>query len=50
MKNKIINYLLILSTLFIILSVILFDNISFLFLGIGISFIGCILLYLINRK
>lgn len=50
MKDKIIKYLLTLSILFIVLSIVLFDNISFLFLGIGISVIGLIILYLINKK
>ena len=50
MKDKIIKYLLILSILCITLSIVLFDNISFWFLGMGIAFIGFIILYLINRK
>ena len=50
MKDKIIKYCLTLSILCIVLSIVLFDNISFWFLGIGISVIGFIILYLINRK
>jgi len=49
MKNKILNYLLILILLFILLSIVLFDNASLWFLGIGISIIGFIILYIINH-
>lgn len=49
-KNDVIKYSLALSILCIILSIILFDNISFWFLGMGISVIGFIILYLINKK
>lgn len=48
-KNNLIKYLLVLSALFIILAAILFSEISFWFLGIGISIIGCIILYKINH-
>lgn len=48
-KNNLIKYLLILSILFILLAVILFDQTSFWFLGIGISIIGTIILYTINH-
>ena len=50
MKDKIVKYLLTLSILCIVLSIVLFDNISFCFLGIGISVIGFIILYLLNKK
>ena len=49
MTNNIVKYLIILSCLFIILSIILFSEVSFWFLGIGISIIGSILLYKINH-
>ena len=49
MKNDITKYALILSVLLIILSLVLFKDISFLFLGIAISIIGCIILYKINH-
>lgn len=49
MKNSLIKYCLTLSLLFIMLAIILFDSISFWFLGVGISIIGFILLYLINH-
>ena len=49
MKSKILKYLLILSLLFILLSIVLFDNASLWFLGIGISIIGSIILYIINH-
>ena len=48
-KNKIIKYSLILSILFILLAIILFEESSFWFLGIGISIIGIIILYIINH-
>ena len=48
-KNNLIKYLIILSILFIGLSAVLFDEVSFWFLGIGISIIGSILLYKINH-
>jgi len=48
-KNSLIKHLIILSFLFISLSAILFDEVSFWFLGIGISIIGFILLYKINH-
>lgn len=50
MKNDIIKYCLFLSILFILLSLILFEEISFWFLGIGVSTIGFILLYIINKN
>ena len=49
MKNNLIKYLIILSILFIILSAVLFSEISFWFLGISISIIGSIILYKINH-
>ena len=49
-KSDLIKYFLILSVLCIMLAIILFNQASFLFLGIGISVIGFILLYLINHK
>lgn len=49
MKNKLIDYCLILSILFILLSIVLFEQTSFWFLGIGISIIGFITLYIINH-
>lgn len=50
MKKNIIRYLFILSILFIALALIIFDQLSFWFLGIGIAVIGGILLYLVNQK
>lgn len=49
MKNKIIKYSLILSILFILLAIVLFEQSSFWFLGIGISIVGFIMLYIINH-
>lgn len=49
MKSNLIKYLLTLSFLFIILSITLFSEISFWFLGIGIAIIGFIILYKINH-
>ena len=49
MKNKIIKYSLILSILFILLAIVLFEQSSFWFLGIGISIVGFIILYIINH-
>jgi hypothetical protein len=49
LKNKIIKDLLILSALFVLLAIIVFDEISLWFLGMGIVFIGIILLNVINR-
>ena len=48
-KNSLIKYSLILSILFILLAIILFEETSFWFLGIGISIIGIIILYIINH-
>jgi len=48
-KDKLIKYALILSILFILLAIVLFDQVSFMFLGIGISIIGFIILYIINH-
>ena len=48
-KDKFIKYALILSILFILLAIILFEQASFLLLGIGISIIGFIILYIINH-
>ncbi len=50
MKNELIRDCLILSMLFIILALILFSQISFWFLGMGIAVIGFIILYLTNQK
>ena len=50
MKNELLRNFLILSGLFILLSIILFSQISFWFLGMGIAVIGFIMLYLINNK
>ena len=50
MKNELVKDCLILSMLFIILSLILFNQISFWFLGTGIVVIGFIILYLTNQK
>ena len=50
MKKKIIRYLVILSILFIALALVIFDQLSFWFLGVGIVVIGSILLYLVNQK
>ena len=49
MKNNIITWLIVLAILFIVLSAILFSEVSFWFLGIVISIIGSILLYKINH-
>ena len=48
-KNKLVKHTLILSSLFIILAIILFDDISLWFLGMGIVTIGIICLYMINH-
>lgn len=48
-KNDLIKYALTLSILCILLSIVLFDQVSFWFLGIGISVIGFISLYIINH-
>lgn len=48
-KNDLIKYCLILSILCILLSIVLFDQISFWFLGVGITVIGFIALYIINH-
>lgn len=49
-KNELIRYSLILSVLCLTLAIVLFSQASFLFLGIGVSVIGFILLYLVNHK
>ena len=49
LKNKLIKDNLVLSLLFIILSIILFDDISLWFLGMAIVVIGVICLYIINH-
>ena len=49
MKNNLVKYTLTLSLLFILLAVILFDQISLWFLGMGIVVIGVISLYIINH-
>lgn len=49
MKNNTIRWLIVLAILFIVLSAVLFSEVSFWFLGIGISIIGSILLYKINH-
>lgn len=49
LKKKLIKNTLILSLLFMILALILFDDISLWFLGMGIAFIGFISLYIINQ-
>ena len=49
LKNKLVKHTLILSSLFIILAIILFDDISLWFLGMGIVTIGIICLYMINH-
>lgn len=48
-NNKLIKYSLILCILFILLAIILFNEISFWFLGVAISAIGFIILYKINH-
>ena len=50
MKNNLVKYSLLLSILFIFLALILFSEISFWFLGIGIAIIGFNALYKINNK
>lgn len=49
MRNNLIKYALILSLLFILLAIILFNQISLWFLGMGIVVIGVIILYIINH-
>ena len=49
LKNNIIKNTLVLSLLFILLAIILFDDASLWFLGMGIVVIGVISLYIINR-
>ena len=49
LKNKLIKDTLILSVLFMILAIILFDDVSLWFLGMGIVVIGVIILYIINH-
>lgn len=48
-KNNLIKHFLILSILCIFLAIILFDQVSFCFLGIGIVVMGSIALYIINH-
>lgn len=50
MKRDLIKNCLELSVLFIILAILLFNQMSFWFLGIGIVVIGLIVLYLLNSK
>lgn len=50
MKSELIRNCLILSGLFILLSIILFNQISFWFLGMGIAAIGLIIMFFINKK
>lgn len=50
MKNELLKNFLVLSGLFILLSIVLFSQISFWFLGMGIAVVGFIALYLINSK
>lgn len=50
MKNDVVKYLFVLALLSILLSIVIFDEISFTFLGFGLIIIGCIGLYLINRE
>lgn len=49
LKIKLIKDCIILSLLFIILAIILFDDISLWFLGMGIVVIGVSCLYIINH-
>ena len=49
-NNNLFKYFVILATLFIVLSIILFNQASFWFLGIGIAILGFIILYEINNK
>lgn len=49
MKNNTVRYLFALAFLSIILAIVIFDELSFTFLGIGLIIIGCVALYLINR-
>ena len=49
LKNKLIKNNLVLCVLFILLSIILFDDISLWFLGIAIAIVGIICLYKINH-
>ena len=50
MNNSVIKYCIVLSILFVLLAIILFDDISLWFLGMSIVVVGSIFLYLINRK
>lgn len=49
LKKNLIKNLVILSLLFIILAIILFDSASLWFLGMGIVVIGILSLYVINH-
>ena len=49
LKNKLIKDTLTLSVLFMLLAIIIFDEASLWFLGMGIVVIGVISLYIINR-
>lgn len=49
MKNSLIKYTIILSILFILLAIILFNQISLWFLGMSIVVMGIIILYIINH-
>lgn len=49
LKNKLIHYTLILSLLFILLAIILFDDISLWFIGMAIVALGIISWHLINH-
>ena len=49
-KNNLVKFSLILSGLFIILSIVIFDEVSFWFLGIAIAIVGFNILYKINEK
>ena len=48
LKNSLIKYTLILSLLFILLAIVLFDDVSLWFLGMGSVVIGVITVKLIN--
>lgn len=48
-NNLVIRLFISLSILFLLLALLLFDEVSFWFLGIGISIIGFIILYIINH-
>jgi len=49
LNNNLIKFSIALSILFFILALVLFSDVSFWFVGIGISIIGFVILYKINH-